>query len=278
MLDRRLFLACTASLVGLPKFALGQPSRMTLPSGIRQGELAIGKTEPGTSIQLGTKPLRVTSDGQFVFGLAYDQTSPAVIHARYADGSMESREIVPAIRDYEIQRITGLPDNLVTPPPDVIERIKRESAAINSARQRDSDVSWFADGFDWPVVGIVSSLFGSQRILNGQPRAPHLAVDIAAPTGTPIHAPMDGIVTLIGDYYFDGEFTILDHGHGVSTCYAHQSQQFVKEGERIARGQIIGEVGRTGRVTGPNLHWGMNWFQTDLDPSLATPMPRPAKI
>jgi murein DD-endopeptidase MepM/ murein hydrolase activator NlpD len=277
MLDRRLFLLSAACLAGLPRIALAQPSRTILIGGLKQGELIIGKTEPGTRIALDGKVLRVSTGGSFAFGFAYNRKTPSVIDARYADGSTESRNLDPVIREYEIQRITGLPTPLVTPPPETIERIKRESAVINQARARDTDATWFANGVDWPVSGIVSSLFGSQRILNGEPRAPHMAVDIAAPTGTPIAAPMDGIVALVGDFYFDGGFTILDHGHGVSTCYGHQSKQLVTVGDRIAHGQIIGEVGQTGRATGPNLHWGMNWFQTDLDPSLATSTPRPLK-
>ena len=97
-----------------------------------------------------------------------------------------------------------------------------------------------------------------------------MAVDIAAPTGTPIGAPAEGVVSLIGDFYFDGLTTILDHGQGVSTYYAHQSRIVVKQGDRVVRGQVIGEVGKTGRVTGPNLHWGMNWLQVAVDPSLST--------
>jgi murein DD-endopeptidase MepM/ murein hydrolase activator NlpD len=275
MVDRRLFLTGVAGLVCFPGTIFGQTSRTMLSGGLKQGELIIGKTEPGTRIALDGKALQVSSDGGFAFGSAYNQKSSLILDARYADGTTELREVSPVIREYEIQRITGLPGTLVTPPPERIDRIKRESAAIKEARQRDTDVSWFAGGFDWPVSGIVSSLFGSQRILNGEPRAPHLAVDVATPTGTPIHAPVDGIVALVGDYYFDGGFTILDHGHGVSTCYGHQSKQLVNVGDMVARGQIMGEVGQTGRATGPNLHWGMNWFQTDLDPSLSTPTPRP---
>jgi murein DD-endopeptidase MepM/ murein hydrolase activator NlpD len=244
---------------------------------MRQGALVVGTTEPGTVVNLDGKPIRVSGDGRFAFGFAYNQKTPSTLSARYADGSVERQEITPILRTHEIQRITGLPGDYVTPPAEILERIKRESAALNQARARDTDNSWFTEPFDWPVPGIVSSLFGNQRILNGEPRAPHLAVDIAAPTGTPIHAPADGIVSLVDDFYFDGEFTVLDHGHGLSTCYAHQSKQLVVPGDKIVRGQIIGEVGRTGRVTGPNLHWGMNWFQVGLDPSLSASMPAPSK-
>ena len=277
MMDRRAFLAATAIFGSFPNIAFGQSPRLSLNDAVRQGELIVGRAQPGTEISLDGKRLRVSAGGIFAFGFPYDQKTPSALSIRYTDSAMESREITPAVREYEIQRISGLPETYVSPPPHILERIKRENDAIIRVRERDTDTSWFADGFDWPAPGIISSLFGSQRILNGEPRAPHLAVDIAAPTGTPIHAPADGIVSLSDDYYLDGGFTILDHGHGVSTCYAHQSKQFVKQGDKIARGQVIGEIGATGRVTGPNLHWGMNWFQVGLDPSLSTPTPKPLK-
>jgi murein DD-endopeptidase MepM/ murein hydrolase activator NlpD len=277
MIDRRIFLGSAPALMALPCASVGQAIGLGLKAIIRQGELIIGKTEPGTTIRLDEKPVPVSRDGRFAFGFAYDQKRPSSLDVRFTDGSMERHEITPSIREYEIQRISGLPESFVNPPAEVLDRIKRESAGMKDARERATEASWFADGFEWPVHGIVSSLFGSQRILNGEPRAPHLAVDIAAPTGTPIRAPASGIVSLTGDFYFDGLFTILDHGQGVSTCYAHQSRLFVNRGDMIDRGQVIGEVGRTGRVTGPNLHWGMNWFQIGLDPSLSTSAPRPLK-
>jgi murein DD-endopeptidase MepM/ murein hydrolase activator NlpD len=277
MIDRRIFLGTVATLLALPRAAVAQAAGLGLKPVIRQGELIVGTVDPDATITLGQTRVAVSRDGHFAFGFGYDQKATAILDVRFRDGGTERHEITPALRDYEIQRISGLPETLVTPPADVLERIKRESADLKAAREGVTEASWFADGFDWPVPGIVSSLFGSQRILNGQPRAPHLAVDIAAPTGTPIHAAAQGIVSLTGDLYFDGLFTVLDHGQGVSTCYAHQSRIAVSKGDRIARGQVIGEVGRTGRVTGPNLHWGMNWFQVGLDPSLSTAEPRPPK-
>jgi len=274
---RRSVLAATAALIAIPGLAFGAASRITLAGALKQGGLVLGKAEPGATVTFEGKPIRVSADGSFGFGFPYNQKTASAIVARFADGSEERRGITPQRRDYEIQRLNGLPEAQVSPPPDILERIKRESARFREARARDTDASWFADGFDWPAMGIISSLYGSQRILNGEPRAPHLAVDIAAPTGTPIHAPADGIVSLIDDQYLNGLFTILDHGHGVSTNYVHQSKQIVKPGDRVTRGQIIGEIGQTGRATGPNLHWGMTWFQIALDPSLATPTPKPDK-
>jgi murein DD-endopeptidase MepM/ murein hydrolase activator NlpD len=274
---RRSVLAATAALIAVPELAFGAASRIRLAGALKQGGLVLGKTEPGASVMFEDKPIRVSADGGFGFGFPYDQESTSNLLARFADGSEEKREITPQRRDYEIQRLNGLPEESVSPPPDILERIQRESVRFRQARARDTDASWYAEGFDWPAMGIISSLYGSQRILNGEPRAPHLAVDIAAPTGTSIHAPADGIVSLIDDQYLNGLFTILDHGHGVSTNYVHQSKQLVKLGDRVTRGQLIGEIGQTGRATGPNLHWGMTWFQIGLDPSLSTPTPKPAK-
>ena len=277
MIDRRIFLGSAIGFLALARAARAQTVGLGLKPVIHPGELIVGQTDPGATIRLGGKPVAISRDGHFAFGFPYNQKTLSVLEVRLPNGTTERHEITPALREYEIQRISGLPENFVTPPDEVVERITREAAEMKTARETMTDESWFAEGFDWPVHGIVSSLFGSQRILNGQPRAPHLAVDIAAPEGTPIHAAAKGIVSFTGDTYFDGLFTILDHGQGVSTCYAHQSKIGVSKGDVIARGQLIGEVGKTGRVTGPNLHWGMNWFQVGLDPSLATAEPRPPK-
>ena len=221
--------------------------------------------------------LHVSEDGRFAFGFDFDRTKPVVLAADYSDGTSETRSVSPVVRHYEIQSITGLPEAYVTPPPDILERIKREHAIVAEARKRDSDERGFASAFDWPAAGILSGVFGSQRILNGKPMAPHFGVDIAAPVGTPIHAPADGVVLVSQDFYLEGGFTLLDHGHGVSTAYMHQSVRKVSEGERVARGSVIGLVGQTGRATGPHVHWGMNWFQVRLDPSRSTATPAPPK-
>ena len=278
MIHRRYFLVGAAAVFALPGCVLAAPSRLAFSGTFGEGSLVPGKTDPGTKLTLDGAPLNVSADGNFVFGLTYDQSKPAVLVATFADGSSETRNVVPVARQYEIQRITGLPEKMVTLPPDVLERRKRELAIIADARKRVTDAAWFSEPFDWPVSGIISSPYGNQRILNGEPRAPHLAIDIAASAGSPIHAPAPGIVSLAGpDYYLEGGLTIVDHGQGVSTCYLHQSRQMVKVGEEIHRGQTIGLVGMTGRATGPHLHWGLNWFQMALDPSLSTRTPAPAR-
>ena len=254
---------------------LASQTRIALTGTLEQGSLTIGRVPPGSLVTLDAAALHVSTDGVFAFGFAYDQTNAANLLARFADGTQEQREIVPALRKYDIQRINGLPEPLVTPPPDVEERIQKEHASVMEARKLDTDGVAFAEPFDWPAAGTVSGVFGSQRILNGEPKAPHFGVDIAAPVGSPIHAPADGVVSNTGDYYLEGGFTLIDHGHGVSTCYFHQSRRLVADGGRVSRGDVIGLVGQTGRATGPHVHWGMNWFQIRLDPSRSTRTPAP---
>ena len=278
MIARRAFLAATAALVASARAPRSQSFRLAFAGSLQQGSLVVGKSEQGARVTYNGTPLLVSAAGAFAFGFTYDETTPAEIAAHFADGTSELRSIKPAARQYEIQHITGLPEKFVTLPPEVLERRKREVAMIAAARNGDTEADWFVEPFDWPVPGIVSGLFGSQRILNGKPMEPHFGVDIAAQAGTPIHAPAPARVALAGpDFYLEGGLTILDHGHGVTSCYLHQSRQLVKQGDLVTRGQIIGEVGMTGRATGPHLHWGLNWFQMRLDPSRSTRTAAPEK-
>ena len=278
MIRRRTFLGSAAVVVALPGFALAAPSRLTLSGTLEQGSLVVGRTEPGTKLTLDGAPLDVGAAGIFAFGLIYNQTKAAALAATFSDGTTETRSVDPVARQYEVQRITGLPEKMVNLPPEVLERRKHEIAAIAEARKPVTNAVGFAEPFDWPITGIISEPYGGQRILNGEPRAPHLAIDIAAPAGTPVRAPAPAVVSLAGpDFYLEGGLTILDHGQGVSTCYLHQSKQMVKVGDKVARGDLIGLVGMTGRATGPHLHWGLDWFQLALDPSRSTRTPAPAK-
>jgi murein DD-endopeptidase MepM/ murein hydrolase activator NlpD len=253
-------------------------SRLSLSGSLKQGSLVIGRTEPHTRVLVNKTPVLVSDTGLFAFGFDYDQKKPTAVVVQYADRSSETRFVQPIARTYEIQRINGLPEKFVSPPSDIQKRIDDENARIAKARERDTPGTAFAEPFDWPTNGIISSVFGSQRILNGVPKAPHFGVDIAAPEGTPIHAPADATVSLAEpDFYLTGGTTVLDHGHGVFTMYIHQSALRVAVGQMVKRGDLVGLVGMKGRATGPHLHWGMNWFQMKLDPSLSTRTPVPAK-
>ena len=277
MISRRFALAGGVAFAAVPLVARADQERLTLTGSMEQGGLVVGRAEPGARVIFDGDPLHVSPEGIFAFGFEWDRTKPARLSASFVDGTNETREVAPVVRQYNVQRVNGLPQNTVTPPPDVLERIKREHARLAQARKTDSDHVWFAAPFDWPASGIMSGVFGSQRIDNGTPMAPHFGVDMANAEGTPIHAPADAVVLLTDDFYLEGGFTLLDHGHGVFTHYMHQSKRLVKDGDAVARGDVIGHIGKTGRATGPHLHWGMNWFQVKLDPSLSTRTPAPPR-
>ena len=277
MIQRRVFLVSGSAFAALPFVARGEVRRIAIKGSLQQSGLVIG-TAVGAAVTVDGKAVSVSPGGYFAFGLNYDQTKPSTVVAKFSDIESETREIVPVVRHYDIQKVNGLPENTVHIPPAVEDRIKRENALVAEARKRDTAATDFVQALDWPIKGIVSGTFGNQRIDNGTPMAPHFGVDIAAPKGTPIHAPADGVVSLAEtDFYLTGGTTMLDHGHGVSTVYLHQDELKVKVGDAVKRGDVIGLVGMKGRATGPHLHWGMNWFQMRLDPSLSAVTPAPEK-
>ena len=278
MMSRRAVLAGGAALTAAPLASCMSFPRITLESSLEQGSLVVGRTIPGARVTIDGAAVRVSAQGLFAGGLAWDRTTKVAVAIEFANGSHRIRNIVPTIRKYSTETVDGLASELVEPPPEALERIHRESELIAQARQRDSDEDWFAEPFDWPVPGIISGVFGSRRIDNGRLMAPHMGVDIANAEGTPIHAPTDATVSISDDYYLNGGFTLLDHGHGVSTSYLHQSRRMVQTGDTVRRGDVIGLMGQTGRATGPHLHWAMNWLQVKLDPSLSTRTPSPPRI
>jgi murein DD-endopeptidase MepM/ murein hydrolase activator NlpD len=269
----RRFLLAFAAILLLAAPALG--GTLSLDGTLEQGGLIRGTVSPGATVNLDGKALRVAPDGHFIFGFGRDAPAQAALDVVYRDGSKEHRDLAVAARQYDTRNITGLPEDQVSPGPDLLERIKRENGEAAAARAIDSNLLFFEARFIWPVTGPISGVYGSQTILNGEPRAPHMGVDIAAPAGTPIKAPAAGIVTLAEKGFFmTGGTVMIDHGYGLSTVYFHMSRLEVRRGEKVAQGQIIGAVGSTGRATGPHLHWGLNWYQLRLDPALVVgPMP-----
>ena len=235
-----------------------------------QGGLVIGRVSPGSSVWVDDAPVRADG-GLFCFGFNYDETEPVSLRIVTPDGMTETRMVTPEMREFDVQRIDGLPQQYVSPPAEVQERISRDARAVVEARMHDIDETWFTEEFIWPVDGIVTGRFGNRRILNGEPRAPHYGIDLAVPEGTPIKAPADGIVRLAEDLYLSGNTMVIDHGHGVSTSYLHMSRINVGVGDRVGRGDEIALVGATGRATGPHLCWRMNWFQKRLDVALKAP-------
>tara|TARA_Y100000591_G_scaffold263766_1_gene236987 strand:+ start:216 stop:1019 length:804 start_codon:yes stop_codon:yes gene_type:complete len=231
-----------------------------------QGHYIIGFTDPSAQIIIGKKEVKVSNDGYFVFGIDRDRKFDLII-TKIQDGKKE--KIIKKVlkRKYNIQRIDGLEESKVTPPESVYKRIKEENNKIGKARAINSNLPFFKNQFIMPVEGIISGVYGSQRILNGKPRWPHYGIDIAAKQGTIIKSSASGTVTMAeDDLYYTGGTIIMDHGHGISTIYSHLENVMVSVGDKINQGDVIGTVGSTGRSTGPHLDFRLNWFQTRLDP------------
>ena len=231
-----------------------------------QGHYIVGITDPTAKIMVGKKEVRVSKDGYFVFGIDRDRKFDISI-TKIIDGKKEVINKKVLKRKYNIQRIDGLEESKVTPPESVYKRIKAENNKIGEARAINSDLPFFKNQFIMPLEGIISGVYGSQRILNGKPKWPHYGIDIAAKKGTKIKSSATGIVTMSEpDLYYTGGTIIMDHGHGISTIYSHLATLNVEVGDKILQGDIIGTVGSTGRSTGPHLDFRINWFQTRLDP------------
>lgn len=244
---------------------------------LTQGGLVQGQVAADARVTLDGESVRVTDDGRFLLGFDRDADDSAVLKIIHADGSHEQQILVIRQRDYNIQRIDGLPEKQVSPSKQALARIEREAQQMEAARADTLDTATLYTNidFDWPLRGRISGVYGSQRILNGKPKRPHYGLDIAAAAGTPIKAPAAGVVAFIHpDMYFNGTTVLLDHGLGLRSTYIHLSRVDVKTGDWVDRGQIIGAVGQSGRATGPHLHWGVDWFDRHIDPRLLTgPMP-----
>lgn len=234
-----------------------------------QGGLIFGQTHPEAKVMLGDRVVPVSATGLFVFGFNRDADGSEVLKITEPSNPVRSKTLSITKRDYKIQRIDGLPKKMVTPPAELIARIKRENQEIGQARAKTTDEPLYQSGFIWPAKGRISGVYGSQRVLNGKPKRPHFGVDVAAPTGTPVISPADGIVRLaVTDHYYTGGLVILDHGQGLSSAFLHMSKVHVKVGQHLKQGDPLGAIGATGRATGPHLDWRMNWNERRVDPQL----------
>ncbi|RPH93645.1 MAG: M23 family metallopeptidase [Lysobacterales bacterium] len=244
-----------------------------------QGGLLFGLSSPGSQVLLDGAEIMVAADGRFVIGFDRDETGERTLLVREPDGAERTLILAVAPREYAIERVDGLPPSTVTPDPEALERIRLEAEMVEAARARRDPRTDYAEGFSWPAGGRISGVYGSQRILNGEPRRPHYGLDIAAPTGSPVFAPADGVVTLVHpDMYFSGGTIVLDHGQGLSSTFLHLSRTLVEAGAAVSKGDLIGEIGATGRASGPHLDWRMNWLDRRVDPQLLlSGEPPPAK-
>ena len=276
----RLVRACLLSFTSYFLCSPLQAAEVVILDGIfKQGGMVLGHVAPGTTVSLDGQALSLAPSGRFVFGFDRDQGPHATLDIVHTDGSIEHRELSVEGRDYDIQRIDGLPPAQVTPRTKAqLAHIKRDQQMKHQARADRSQGIWIFEHFTWPLTGRVSGVYGSQRILNGEPRRPHYGVDIAAPKGTNFMAPAGGVVTLAAeDMYFEGGLIFLDHGFGVTSAFLHLESVAVTAGEKVSQGDVLGTVGAQGRATGPHLDWRMDWYGKHLDPTfLVGPMPEMA--
>ena len=236
-----------------------------------QGGLVKGKIDNNVSVRFKERLLRKTSKGFFVIGFGRDHPKIANLSIKINQNWI-SKTLNIKKRIYKTQMINGLEKKMVTPPKSFYDRIIKENKAIKNIRNLDSDIDFIFEEFNWPAKGIISGVFGSQRILNGKPKRPHYGIDIAAKKGTSVFAPIESIVRMAEkDLYYTGGTIMLDHGHGVISVYSHLSLINVNVGDKVKKGQKIGEIGSTGRSTGPHLDWRINWFLERLDPALLVP-------
>ncbi len=267
-----LFVVLLAATRGASANCLGE-----LRGDVTQGGLIWGKVAPGSRVSLDGEALDVFEDGTVVAGFGRDAPATAKLVVSGAGTCSQTLEV--AARDYNIQRVEGVPQKTVTPSPEHMERIRREQALISAARasrlERPDLVRGALAGFQWPAVGPISGVYGSQRYYNGSPGRPHYGVDVAMPTGTPVVAPAAGVVTLAEpDLFYSGGTVFLDHGYRFSSAFLHMSKVSVEVGQEVRAGDKIGEIGATGRATGAHLDWRMNWRNRRIDPQLlAPPMP-----
>jgi len=269
-----------ALLIGLaPALLMAQalPQERRVPGGIALVEIPGGESAP--KVTFGAYQAAVIRRGPTwlaVVGIPL-ATEPGrqVLQVESATGTSEvAFEVMD--RQYRTQRITVKNQRQVDPNPEDLKRIEQEQARSSAALARFSMEVDPAFELAAPVSGVRSDSYGSRRIFNGQPRNPHSGMDIAAATGTPIRAPAAGTVVEAGDFFFNGNTLYIDHGYGLVTMYCHLNKLRVQLGDHVAAGDLIGEVGATGRVTGPHLHWGVALNRAMVDPALFLQPPKPS--
>lgn len=257
------------------------PQELRVPGGIALVALPVTLTEP-VSVTLAGKQVMVTSDGNdknkgkriAVVGipLTAEAGTLTLLVERGATRLTVPFEIIP--KDYPEQRITLPTQTHVNPSPENLARYAREAQEQQAVyrgftRSNTSNNNW--PHFVTPTAGTYSSPFGLKRFFNEEARAPHAGLDIAAPEGQAVMAPADGVIAQTGDYFFNGRTVMIDHGNGLVSMLCHLSQIDVQQGQAVTQGTVIGRVGKTGRATGPHLHWTVSLNDARVDPLLLLP-------
>lgn len=253
------------SALALPVWAA--PDVEIVKEALTPGGYIVGKVAPKTVVRLNDQKLVVGPDGYFVAG--FDRFAAPQQSLQICEGAgCQTRKLELAPRTYKVQNVKGVPPQTVNPSAAQQKQMKEDNAAIGASRKQLSYDEAFAGNFILPINAETSGVFGSRRTYNGEERSWHKGHDLAAGTGTPVHAPADGIVRLARSTFMSGNLVVVDHGQYLTSLYAHLDSMAVHAGQQVKQGDLLGKVGTTGRSTGPHLHWGMYWKSIAIDPIL----------
>lgn len=245
--------------------------KLTFLGEFEPGTLIIANGDPVQSASINDQELKVGTEGLFCFGFDAAEKGTHILKIKFNEGKVLLKKIYLGDRKFKTEKINNMKSDYVTPSDTLQKRLKRERQIALEARRPigEIDTALYKSGFMRPIKGgRISGVFGSQRVLNGIPKNRHNGLDIAVPRGTSVYAMADGVVRLAADnFFYPGNYILLDHGQGLNSQYLHLSKMLVKNGDRVKKGQIIGKVGTTGRSTGPHLHWSVQWYLRRLDPA-----------
>ena len=265
---------CSLILIGFSGFLSASPMpditfidmpKLSLRGVLSQGGIVVGTVPSDSQLWLDDRHIKTSLKGGVVFGFGRDAKLQHSLKLVLNSGEVYISPIVLKKRKYHLQKITGIAKKIMHPNNRNLTRIRKETKAVKSARNTDSTLTHFLEGFTWPLIGPITGVYGSQRFFNGEPKRPHFGVDVASPVGTKIRAPQAGIVSLASDLFYSGGTIIIDHGYGLNTSFLHLSKMLVKNGQKVEQGDVIGLVGKKGRATGAHLDWRVNWYQTRMD-------------
>lgn len=257
-----LFLIFSSFIACFPAYAVD------VCGDFNQGEIVVAKAKSSVKkAVLNNEEIPVTKDNFFFMAFGRNETNRQKLQITSDEDFLSNYDFEIKPTKWDIQNIKGVPPRKVTPSDSDTAAIDLERKVVRTALQTSNNNSWWKTGFIMPVEGRISGQFGGQRIMNNIPKNPHQGMDIAAKEGLPVKASADGeVVTAYPDLFYSGNVIVIDHGSGLQTIYAHLKDMNVKRGDKVKQGDIIGTVGKTGRATGPHLHWGASWQNIRFNP------------
>ena len=252
-----------------PLFTMDIKAETNIKGEIIAGGIVIVETRPGAIVKLDGEIIPISDQGYGLVGFERQPKNTQNLKIIHSTDEIENITLNIKKRSYKIQRIEGLQKEKVEPPKALLDRIYEERLRVKKSRLEAGllKTPYYLNGIIMPANGPITGIYGSQRILNGISKSPHYGLDIALSVGHSVLAPMDGVVVFTdSDLFYSGGTIIISHGQALTTSYLHLSKILVKNNQKVLKGEIIGEVGATGRVTGAHLHWGAEWMGKRIDP------------